>query len=964
MLRLIYGKAGTGKTAYINGEIKKYVDEGQGNIIMLVPDQYSHECEREMCRICGNTMSRFVKVTGFKYLTRLLSSEIGGMNKEYMDNAGRLLCMALSAKNSDGYLQSFTDAPRSPEVQNSLLLAVDEMKNACITPLMLRQSLPRLSGELAKKIEDLALILESYDAIIANGKMDPSDKLSFLAKRIEETSYGRGKKIYADGFSSFSVSELQVIGAFLKSGADVTVCLTLDAITDGDEKFTIPRMTAMELASFANRNGIEVAGDVKIDEKGKAKESVIRCGGILEECEMAALRCLRLVRSTNCRFRDIAIAVRNFEDYRAVLESTFHKYNVPLFVTERNNISSKPLPSMISSAYDIVLGGWESDDVISFIGTGLVPVDEDEADILTKNLSCRYILEREKFAFLKSFEKAVKKADTAHAHVLALLKLLEDMGLEKTFREKGSEMPEYLQMWDLVVSALEQFDSVLGNSSMDADEFSRLVKLMLSKYDIGLIPVSLDSVSAGDFDRMRRRNIRHLIILGANEDRLPGACDESGIFTSDERQQLADVGIVHGIDAEGRLWRESLLIYNTLTLASDTVLYSVSGEKSIYVPEIEDKDIEIFSYENAVETLKDVLRISEPQKMENLEVRATALRGSLSDKSVEALYGKNIKISASQADSFYSCRYRYFCQYGLNAKPWEREELTSAEIGTFVHYVLENVVQGKESVHDCIKRYVKEELDEFKDKNARYIYLFKRLEGDVEKIAADTLKEIERSRFRPVSFETNTEGAGIADRMDVWEKDDKKYLRIADYKTGNKKFDLNDIYNGLNMQMLMYLDTICKKDEEYIPSGVMYVPAKNTYISAERNLTDEELEEKKEKNLRRSGIMLSEDGVPEAWESGDDKTYTPSGKPVSKQQMDMLFKHVSGKMENMKKCISEGSIEANPYFVGESENACTYCNYKDGCAFKDGEKGESKRQLEKLSDDEVWATIGGELKNE
>ena len=97
---------------------------------------------------------------------------------------------------------------------------------------------------------------------------------------------------------------------------------------------------------------------------------------------------------------------------------------------------------------------------------------------------------------------------------------------------------EYAQLWDIIVSALEQCAAILGDTEMDMEGFGRLFTLMLSRYDVGVIPVSLDRVSAGDFDRMRRRNIKHLIVLGVSDERLPAASGDTGIFSDEERKRL------------------------------------------------------------------------------------------------------------------------------------------------------------------------------------------------------------------------------------------------------------------------------------------------------------------------------------------------------------------------------------------------------------------------------------------
>lgn len=126
---------------------------------------------------------------------------------------------------------------------------------------------------------------------------------------------------------------------------------------------------------------------------------------------------------------------------------------------------------------------------------------------------------------------------------------------------RGALAAEYAQLWELTVGALEQFAAILGNTQMDADTFATLFLRMLSCYDIGTIPVALDRVTAGDLDRMRRRGIRHLIVLGASDDRLPRAGEPDGVFSPEERRELLELELDIGGGTDDALWREYNLVY-------------------------------------------------------------------------------------------------------------------------------------------------------------------------------------------------------------------------------------------------------------------------------------------------------------------------------------------------------------------------------------------------------------------
>ncbi len=963
MLTIIIGPAGAGKTQQINEEIRAAVARRQGGQILIVPEQYSHEAERELCRICGDSLSLYAEVLSFTGLARKAASLCGGVSAEYLDKGGRLLCMALAAGNCQGQLPSFPRAAASPELQNSLLSAMDEVKSAGISPSLLRRTGENLSGDLGQKLQDLAVLFEAYDAIVQNGHADPGDRLTTLAVQMETEGFGRGLKVYVDGFTDFTAQEAHILRGFLKNGADVTVALTLDALEGGEEKFALPRLSAFRLLEDARQLGTER----RILECPSARQasagSCVHCLSPAEECEFAALHCLRLVRQTGCRYGDIAIAVRGFDDYRALLEDSFEKYRIPLFTARKSPINAMPLPSLISFAYDIVLGGWKSSDIISFIGTGLTPFSGEEADAFTKALSLRRIREGEKPEYLKRFERASARGKTGADHAVALTELLREMEVASRLEEKSTDNAQYAQLWDLTVTALEQIHSVLGNVAMEAGEFSRLFRLMLSKYDTGTIPLGLDRVCAGDFDRMRRRNISHLIVLGCSEGRLPCRESKTGIFSEADRQEMAALGLTPGGNPDAELWREQMLIYNVFSLPHETVCRVWSGAPSDVLSTESAEGALEFSSETAVKSREASLRAADPERFAALSARARAGRGRLSPAGVQAAYGEKIRTGASRADRFYACRYAYFCKYGLKAEKWEPEKFSAADFGDFVHFVLEHVLKEGGTPEQWIEVYVHDSLQDFEGKSRRYIYLFRRLEAEVVGIVNDTLEELSSSSFRPESFELSlSEGSGRADRVDSWNHEGLRYLRVVDYKSGHKTFSLSDVYYGINMQMLLYLSELCRQEENAVPAGIMYVPARDVVLSGKEKLSEEELEKKRASGKRRSGLVLDNPEVEEAWENGEPKSrkYIPSSLRATPEQMRALCRCVDRRLSEMEAGIREGSIPADPYYRNSKSASCTWCEFRDTCGFTDGQNGEKLRILPDLKDDALWDLLAKE----
>lgn len=1107
MLKLILGAAGSGKTSYITNEICGKVSAGEGGIIMIIPEQYSYEAERELCSVCGDSLSLYAEVLSFSRLAVRAAQETGTGGRISLDKGGRLLCMSLAISQIGSRLKLYKSARNKAELQASLMQTIQELKTACISSDDLSSAAETADAGLSEKLCDLALCMDAYEAILAQGHADPADKLMRLAETISQSSIGTGGHIYVDGFIDFTGAEFLVLKALLQKGADMTVCLTCDDIYSESEHFEPSRKAANALLRTANDLGTDTE-IINLDAKAEKavpliffedklynytsemRENenncirVVKAESIRAECEMAAAKCIELVRDTGCRFRDIAVAVRGFDSYSAALEEAFRFYGAPLFTARRGSILQKPVPALIAAAFEIIHGGWDADAVFGYIKTGLAGISQEDCDLLENYIvlwnirgsmwtrtkpwvqhpkgfglefddESRKLLEkidalRRKLAapLIRLAEKG-KKAQTAAEQAKVLSDFLIEIELPKTLEKKAAELDragmellssEYVQLWEIILKSLEQTAAILGEMSLTQEQFSKLFLQTLSQYDVSTIPVSADSVSAGDMDRMRRRHIKHLIILGASDDRLPQIREGGGLFSADERDELHELGISLGGGTD-ELSRELSLIYNCVSLPSETLTLSysafddggaqarpsflISRAKLLFGLEEEIFDISnsrLQAYAPAFLLAANALsggsknaRLAytyfsemsgESRRLHELRQRAALRRGSLSNESVKALYGDRLRLSPSRTDAFSACQFSYFLRYGLKLNERERAGFDAPELGSFMHYVLENVASeisksigfkkvSEETVHSLadkhIDLYIKEKLNGFEDKSPRFVYLFNRLRPSVHRIAADMVRELSKSDFVPLDFELDfmsggslppvrlSDGKnelyinGIADRVDGYFHDGKLYIRIIDYKTGKKAFSLTDVWYGMGMQMLLYLFALEREGKmrygaEIVPAGVLYVPARDTLISAGGDLTDEELSKERAKSLKRSGLILNDSNIISAMEDSDNPEFIPvsykkdgtasTDSLASAEQLKALHSHVDRRLLELSEHLSNGKIDAAPYYKGEQENACMYCPYGSVCRFD--EASDTRRYLSKVKPNEFWERLEDE----
>lgn len=1098
MVRLILGRAGAGKTARVFSEIADAVREKRGGVVLLVPEQYSHEAERELCRAAGDAMSLYGEVLSFTGLARKVFDQCGGA-RPVMDGGGRLLCMAVAADAVAGSLRVYGRARRNARLLDSLQRAVQELRNAGIGAAALSDAAARFPGALGEKLCDLALLSEAYAAAEGRSAADPADVMETLAALIGDSLAVRGT-FYIDGFSDFTELEKNVLRELIRAGADMTVCLTLApdggeegvfALASGTRRWLL--RTAEEYGQaheelWAEREGpvsaLSYYGEHLFDftpgepPQDDGSVRLVTASDAYEECELAASYISSLARE-GARWREIAVAARGFGDYRAALENACRRYDIPLFLSGRGDMLQKSVPLLIASALEAVVRGYEYEAVFGCLKTGLAPLPAEECDRLENYVILWNVrgsmwerpftmhpegynrpfddrtraalddlnAQRERvIAPLKRFEAAAKRADTAVGQAHALADFLVDIELPERLDRRAQELDasgraeaaaEYERLWDVVCTALEQFAAVLGDMRMDAERFRELFCLMLSKYDTSVIPVSLDRVQAEDMDGMRRRHIKHLVVLGATDGRLPAPDEGAGVFTMEEREELTALGLSMG-GAEESLSRELGLIYSCLTLPSESLYISrplidadgaetrpsLLAERAWAMLGVGERRGELLpartlsreaAFELAVRgaagSREPVCRAArdyfEAQgrggELSALVSAAEAGRGALNAASVRALYGSRPSLSATRAEKFSDCRFAYFLQYGMKARPRQRAVFDPRDYGTFMHYVLENTARAAmdeggfaavsrrrigELTDLCVDRYIHEELNDFAEKNERFEYLFRRLRSTVRRVTEDMWEELKDSRFQPIDLELDLAADGVldpseedgfrttgrADRVDGWVKDGVLYLRITDYKTGRKQFSLSDVCEGVNIQMLMYLFTLEARGRTHFgaseirPAGVLYSPARFDAVRADGEPTDEELAALRRSTAKRSGLVLADGDVIEAMEPGEEKKFLPVklkktgewtqaslGSLASLEQFGALGKYIGQTLRDMTAELRAGSVTADPWFKSARDNACAWCDYAKACLFD--EERDAWRVRQSLSPQEAWEKI-------
>lgn len=640
MLNLLLGTDWIANRDYLLNTIAENVTNECPGQILIVPELISHDMERRLAETAGDTASRFAEVLSFTRLACRVADSVGSSTKECLDNGGRVVAMAAAVHQVFSRLKAYASVGTKPEFLMGLVEAVDEFKRCCISSADLKRASEESEGSLAQKLEELSLILESYDLICRNGKRDPADQMTWLLEELESCDFAKVHTFFIDGFPDFTRQHMSIIeNLIVSSDKDVTVSLLCDKPDASLLAFEKAGETAGELIRIAKRNDIAV--NITYSETSEACQaefcsklfqgktdtiaenlSLFRTDTVYQECAEVAQRISVLVQG-GARYRDIGVVCADIGTYRNMVSAVFNRFKIPAYLSGTDDILEKPVIVTILSAIDIAMNGFGQKDVLRYLKTSLSPLDEALCDMLENYVilwgitgdqwlsdwtqhpdglgraeterSLRTLSElndarRSVIEPLNNLQKGLTDAKNLAEMTEALYAFFEETQLPQQLTKLAENFDSVgdnrncqilNQLWEILVCALEQMHDTLGELAWDADVFSRLFRLLLSQYTVGTIPTVLDTVIIGPVSAMRCQQTKHLFVMGAVEGSFPCYGSISGVLTDQERTHLRALGLPLTGGALDGLKVEFSEIYSVFSGAADSITVSCpSGQPS------------------------------------------------------------------------------------------------------------------------------------------------------------------------------------------------------------------------------------------------------------------------------------------------------------------------------------------------------------------------------------------------
>ncbi|MBQ8392178.1 MAG: PD-(D/E)XK nuclease family protein [Clostridia bacterium] len=591
--------------------------------------------------------------------------------------------------------------------------------------------------------------------------------------------------------------------------------------------------------------------------------------------------------------------------------------------------------------------------------------------------------------------------------------------LDKEIKESSKEEAiELSQLYSGLISAFDTVNEIMGGEILDAESFAGALRYALDGVKVGVIPTGEDKVTVGEAYGIRTKNIAHVFILGAISGKFPGTVVDDGYFTDRDKIELEGVDIVLSSKSDIKSADELLNFRNAIAVASESVCISAPrgsiGSSTPSEPSIGYERVKKLLY-NATEKNTSAIplyerifteRVAKEYASFGRNVGAEAIRSLLNiersnvdfanesicvgEKEAREIFTTAMNMSYSRIETFVLCHFKYYCNYLLKLRENTRISFSSRDVGDLTHKVFELFfLKVKEDKIDLsaleredIIKLVDEIIDEYikaicrgSHASSRMERLFDRLRKHIYIFIESMVKEFSESKFLPEYFELSMgngendvpsnifkvgENATLAmrgscDRVDVYRKDKDTFIRVIDYKTGSKEYNRADAEKGLNLQLLIYLYSLCKMGDckikqelggEITPAGMMYIPLE---IGKARNETEKGIATAEgEKNevdaivgkMKRSGLLLEDKELLSAQDPSLEGKYIPTYPPranskeetfVSRERFEEIFGELADTIEEIGLQMLSGDARAEHLERKDNTSPCKYCANRAVC---------------------------------
>ena len=748
------------------------------------------------------------------------------------------------------------------------------------------------------------------------------------------------------------------------------------------------------------------------------------------EIENVAQNIHDLVKNEGLRYRDISVITKNIDIYSSLIKTIFNKYDIPVFIDEKRDLNQNIIVQYFLALLEVIFKNFSNESIFGYIKSGFLDLDEDDIFKL-ENYCSKWGIKQNKwkkdFIYdmdsskeevenlnnirksiidpLLELKENIKKEKTVKNITILIYNFMQKNNIEEKITQKIEELQqenlidlanEYVESYKNIISILDEMILIFGDEKITVDKYFQIFKVGLKNSGLGKIPGTQDQVIVGDVERSRSHKVNTVFIIGINDGAFPSVNTVEGFLNDNDREILKQDDIELAKGTLENLYEENFNIYKAFTTAEKRLFLSYASSDT------ESKSLRpsmiIIKLKKMYPNLHEDSDILEIQTEDNNVYNFTP---KIDLEYIEKLYGKRLMTSISKLEQYRRCPFSYYLQYGLKLKEKEELKIQSFNTGSFMHDVIDTFFEKAHEENISLPYFLEEEdkiktaIDEIVEsklalsKNAIFTATekYKILVQRLKRIIAKALKYIIESlvysdfeiagtevEFKPVIMKLDNgkevEIRGKIDRIDTAKEENGKYVRIIDYKSSAKNIDLNEVYAGLQIQLLTYMDAVCKQ-EDLIPAGVLYFNLLEQMIKEKTRIDEEEIENKIRKSFKMKGLIIADVQIikmhDNTLESGSSK-YVPAAitssqninkkwtSGVSKEEFKILQDYIFKTIKEISKEILEGNIDIKPYNK-KGRTQCKYCTYHSICGFNSKYENACYRYIDNKSNDDILKMI-------
>lgn len=634
-LRFIYGKSGSGKSDYIFNEISNLINNDE-KIYIITPEQFSFTAETKLLEnIKGNAVLN-AEVLTFNRMAHRVKHEVGGVTKTDLSSYGKSMIIYDILEKNKKELKLLGKSAKNIDIISRL---ITELKTHSILIDDIEKIIENEEDiYLKSKLKDIVCIYKEFEKRIEDNFIDENDTLTILANQLQFTNMFDGVIIYIDEFIGFTPQEYDVIKKLLERAKQVNISICTDSLHESQNRendiFYTNKRTISKIMRLLDNSKIQVESPVYLDNCYRFKNDELKhleenlyktpyvqykenvsninlflSANPYSEIEYVASRITQLVRDDGIRYRDISVITKNIDNYSSLARAIFGKYDIPVFIDQKKDLSENILIKYILAVLEIFTKNWSFESVINYIKLGFCDMTDEEI-FKIENYAMKWGIKYNKWYSkdwtvgdeevpelnrirklivepLLEFKSNLENRKTVKQITKALYQFLINNNIQEKLEKKaektmnsGEIKAEYVSSWNLLMEILDEIVLIFNDDGISFENYSQTLKIAFSENDLGAIPATMDQVVIGDVNRSRSKKTKVIFIIGLNDGIFPSANREEGFINDSDREILKSKGIELARTTKENIYEENFNIYKAFTTAEERLYLSYSSSSS------------------------------------------------------------------------------------------------------------------------------------------------------------------------------------------------------------------------------------------------------------------------------------------------------------------------------------------------------------------------------------------------